>query len=219
MADGLKLQPPSMLLTRPGTETARYTIGIAAAITFNLIGGQFAPGTPAPRRSLFGVSATAICYLLFASATAQYGPAIGGVRLLAVSLCLLVAALAGPTILLRTRRQDPVQAAVAAVYTLILSVAAGLAFGLAFTASRFGVLAAGTLLLVISDLNLLVELTSSPSIFPHSPSSAAKSKSRLMPSLSSAARLLRSPGQALIVVSIWSALQNPLSLQFSILAP
>ena len=200
------------LLTRAGTETARYALGIAAAITFTLIGGHLSAGAPAPRRTLFGVSATAIGYLLIASATAQYGPAIGGVRFLSLTLCLLVGALVGPTILWRTRRQDPIQASVAAAYTLLLFIAAGSAAGLALTAPRFGVLAAGALLLVISDLNLLVELASSPSIFPHSLSSAEKSKNRLMSSLSSAARLLRSPGQALIVVSIWSALQNPLSL-------
>ena len=197
------------LLTRTGTETARYALGIAAAISFFLLGGHLAAGALAPRRTLFGILAMSAGYLLFAVAVAQYDATIGGVRLL---LSLLVGALAGLSLLWRSRRRDPLQAAAAAC-TLLFFTAIGFAFGLALTSPRFGVLPAGVLLLVSSDLILLIELTASPSFFPRARPSNADNKSWLLPSLSNAARLLRAPGQALIVVSIWSALQNPVSSQ------
>ena len=205
-----------VILTRPGTETARYAFGIAAATALYIVGGQLVSSTLLHRRTWFGISATAVGYLLFVAAIAQYGPAIEGVRLLALSLSLLGAALAGLAFLLRTRHRRPVQTAVTAAYTLLLLFSAvGLAFGLALTAPRFGVLPAGLLLLVFSDLILLIELAASPSFLPRARTSSAGTGSWLLPSLSSVARLLRPPAQALIVVSIWSALQNPASSQIS----
>ena len=205
------------ILARPGTETARYAFGIAAATALSLAGGKLAACTLAPGRTWFGISATAAGYLLFVAAIVQYGPALEGVRFLALSLSLLVGALAGIAFLLRPRLRHPVQTAAAAAYTLLLLfAAAGLAFGLALTAPRFGVLPAGLLVLIFSDLILLSELAASPSFFPHVRPSGAGTGSRVPPSLSSAARLLRSPGQALIVASIWSALQNPVSSQLSV---
>lgn len=205
------------ILTRPGAETARYALGIAAATSFNLVGGQLAASALAPGRIWLGISATAVGYLLFVAAIAQYGPAFEGVRFLALSLCLLVGALAGLAFLLRTRRRHSVQTAAAAAYALLLLfAAAGLAIGLALTAPRFGVLPAGLLILVFSDLILLVELASGPSFFLEVRPSGAGASSRLLTSLSSAARLLRPPAQALIVTSIWSALQNPISSQLSV---
>ena len=205
------------ILARPGTESARYAFGIAAATALHLLGGQLAASPHLPKRTWFGISATAIGYLLFVAAIAQYGSALEGVRFLALSLCLLVAALAGLAFLLRTRHRHPVQTAAAAAYTLLLLfAAAGLAFGLALTAPRFGILPAGLLLLVFSDLVLLLELAASPSFFPYVRPSHAGSSSRLLPPLGSAARLIRPPAQALIVASIWSALQNPAGSQLSV---
>lgn len=205
-----------VILTRPGTETARYAFGIAAATALYLVGGQLVSSTLLHRRTWFGISATAVGYLLFVAAIAQYGPAIEGVRLLSLSLSLLGAALVGLAFLLRTRHRRPVQTALTAAYTLLLLFsAAGLAFGLALTAPRFGVLPAGLLLLVFSDLILLIELAASPSFLPRARTFKTGPKSWLLPSLSSAARLIRPPAQALIVVSIWSALQNPASSQIS----
>ncbi len=200
------------LLTRTGTETARYALGIAAAISFFLLGGHLAAGALASRRTLFGILAMSAGYLLFAVAVAQYDATIGGVRLLVLILSLLVGALTGLPLLWRIRRREPLQAA-AAAYTLLLFAATGFAFGLALTSPRFGVLPAGVLLLVSSDLTLLIELAASPSFSLRARPSNAGNKSWLLPSLSNAARLLRAPGQALIVVSIWSALQNPVSSQ------
>ena len=205
------------LLARPGTETARYAFGIAAATALILADGRLAAGALAPRRTWFGISATAIGYLLIVAAITQYGPDLQGVRLLALGLSLLVAALAGLAFLLRTSHRHPVQTAAAAAYTLLLLFAAvGLAFGLALTAPRFGVLPAGLLLLVFSDLVRLLELAASPSFFPYVRPSHAGSRSRLLPPLGSAARLIRPPAQALIVASIWSALQNPAGSQLSV---
>lgn len=205
------------LLARPGTETARYAFGIAAATVLILVGGHLAAGALAPGRIWFGISATAIGYLLIVAAITQYGPALEGVRLLVLGLSLLVGALAGLAFLLRTRHRHPVQTAAAAAYALLLLFAAvGLAFGLALTALRFGVLPAGLLLLVFSDLTRLIELADSPSLFPLLGQSHADPRSRPPPHLSSAARLIRPPAQALIVASIWSALQNPAGSQLSI---
>ena len=206
------------IIALPGTDTARYAFGIAAATTLNLLGGQLAANARVPRRTWFGISATAVGYLLVVAAIAQYGPALEGVRMFALSLCLLVGVLAGLIFLLRTRRRHSVHTAAAAVYTLLLLfAAAGLAFGLALTAPRFGVLPAGLLLLVFSDLILLTELTAYPSFFPHLRPTGVGTRSRLFPLLSGAARLIRSPAQALLVVSIWSALQNPISSQFPVI--
>ena len=169
-----------------------------------------------PKRTFFGISAIAFGYLLYAGAIAQYGAALGSVRLLVLSLWLLVGALAARTVLLRTRRRNPKQASAAVAYTLLLFAAVGFATGLALTAPRFGVLAVGALLLASSDLILLFELSVCPSLLPDSPPSGEGKKGWLLPWFSSAARLLRAPGQALIVVSIWSALQDPISSQFSV---
>ena len=204
------------LLARPGTETARYAFGIAAATVLIRVGGHLAAGALAPGRTWFGISATAIGYLLIAAAITQYGPALEGVRLLVLGLSLLVGALAGLAFLLRTSHRHPVQTAAAAAYTLLLLFAAvGLAFGLALTAPRFGILPAGLLLLVFSDLTRLIELADSPSLFPHLGQSHADPRSRPLPQLSSAARLIRPPAQALIVASIWSALQYSAGSQIS----
>ena len=204
------------LLTRAGTDSARYALGVAAAITFHLLGSQLAARAPAPKRTFFGMSALAVSYLLYAAAMAQYGPALGSLRLVVLALWLFLGALVGGTVLLRTRHRNPLRASAAAAYTLLLFNAAGFATGLALTAPRFGVLAVGALLLVSSDLFQLFELTAWPSLLQDSRPSGAENKGRLLPSIGSATRLLRPPGRALIVVSIWSALQDPVSVQLSV---
>ncbi len=205
------------LLTRPGAEDARYASGIAASITLSLLGGQLARRSR-PRLSVVGIAAIAVGYLLYAVAVAQYGATLESVRLLFLSLGLLVGAAAAGAVLLRTRRQSPVQAWTAAAFALLLSAATGLAVGLALTGPRFGVLAAGALLLVSGDLLLLLELAPSLSFSPRSRPAAQKNRHGLPSSSDDAAQLLRAPGQALIAVSIWAALQDPTSLQFPLLA-
>ena len=180
------------LLTPAGTDSARFALGIAAGMTFGLVGGLLLAGAAAPRRTLAGVSASALGHILYVGALAQYGDAFESVRWLALSLCLVAGALAGCTVLMRARRPDPARASAALAYTLLLSTTAGFAAGLALTAPLFSVLAVGALLLLFSELPLVAEL----------------SVGWRLPWLSTASRLLRAPAQALIVVSIWSALQD-----------
>ncbi len=203
------------VLTRPGAEEARYASGIAASITLSLLGGQLAGRS---RLSVVGIAAIAVGYLLYAVAVAQYGATLESVRILFLSLGLFVGAAAAGVVLLRTRRQSPVQAWTAAAFALLLSAATGLAVGLALTGPRFGVLAAGALLLVSGDLLLLLELAPKLSLLPRSGPSAQKDRHGLPSSSDDAAQLLRAPGQALIALSIWAALQDPTSLQFPLLA-
>ena len=204
------------LLTRAGTDGARYALGVAAAITFSLIGGKLVAGSSALRRTNYGISLMAVSYLLFAGAIAQYGAGFGSVRLYVLIPWLLAGVLVGRAVLLWKRRGDPLQASAAVAYTLLLFTASGFATGLAITAPRFGVLAVGALLLVFSDLIQLFEQSVIPSLLPDSSPSDTGKKGPVLTWFGSATRLLRPPAHALIVVSIWSALQDPISAQFSV---
>ena len=105
-----------------------------------------------------------------------------------------------------------------AAYSFLLSAATGLAVGFGLDAPRFGVLAAGALLLVSGDLLLLLfELPPGLSPLPMFRPSEQRSHQRFPSAINSAAQLLRAPGQVLIVVSIWSALQDPISLHFPLI--
>ena len=188
------------LLTRAGTARAGYAFGIAAGLTACTVGDLFIARRPAPKWSPVGISFFACGHLLYSGAIArylvryiaQYGDGLGGMRWLALTLWLAFGALAGWAVLLRARRRGPLWASAAVAYTLLLCSTAGLASGLALTVPLFGVLAAGALLLLLSDLVLV----------------AALSVNLRLPWIGNAARLLRVPAQALIVVSIWSALQD-----------
>ncbi len=204
------------LLTRAGTDGARYAFGVAAAITFSLIGGKLVAGSSALRRTNYGISLIAVSYLLFAGAIAQYGAGFGSVRLYVLIPWLLVGVLIGRAVLLWKRRGDPLQASAAVAYTLLLFTASGFSTGLAITAPRFGVLAVGALLLVFSDLIQLFEQSVIPSPLSDSSPSGTRKEGPVLTWFGSATRLLRPPAHALIVVSIWSALQDPISAQFSV---
>ena len=180
------------LLTRAGADNARYALGIAAGITLGHVGALLLTAAAKPRRALAAVSASALGHFLYIGAMAQYGGVLDSVRWLVLALWLVAGALVSRTVLLRARRPDPLRASSAVAYMLLLSTTTGLAAGLALTTPLFGVLAAGALLLFVSELPLVAEL----------------SVGWRQPWIGSAARLLRAPGQALIVVSIWSALQN-----------
>ena len=204
------------LLTHAGTDGARYAFGVAAAITFSLIGGTLVAGSSALRRTNYGISLIAVSYLLFAGAIAQYGAGFGSVRLYVLIPWLLAGVLVGRAVLLWKRRGDPLQASAAVAYTLLLFTASGFATGLAITAPRFGVLAVGALLLVFSDLIQLFEQSVIPSPLSDSSPSDTGKEGPVLTWFGSATRLLRPPAPALIVVSIWSALQDPISAQFSV---
>ena len=183
------------LLTRAGTDGARYALGIAGGMTFAFAGGLLMTGAVVPRQAPLGFSASALGYLLYVGAMVQYGGAFGGVRWLALGLWLAAGALAGSIVLIRARRPDPMRAWAAAAYMLLLCATAGSATGLALLEPLFGVVAAGALLVLLGELPLVLEQY----VYP-SPTSSLWS--------GSTARLLRAPGHALIVVSIWSALQD-----------
>lgn len=205
------------LLTRAGTEDARYAFGIAASITLSLLGGQLIDRNRR-RFSMFSLAAIAVSHLLYAVAVAQYGATLDGVRILSLALGLLVGAAAVGAILLRSRRRNLAQTWVTAAFTLLLSAATGLAVGFGLDAPRFGVLAAGALLLASGDLLLLLlELPPGLSLLPMSRHSERRSRHRLPSSINGAAQLVRAPGQVLMVVSIWSALQDPIGLQFPLI--
>lgn len=193
------------LLTRAGADSARYALGIAAGLTFSLLGGL---RVGARRRRLFAVSTSALCHLLYIGAIAQFGATLGSLNWLVPGLWLLSGALAAGALLLRARRRHPLRAAATVAYTLLLFATAGLAIGLALTEPRFVVLAAGAFFLLISDITLVLEPAAFPSPAADSPAAGHSPKSSLPPSIGAALRLLLAPGQALIILSIWSALQN-----------
>ena len=131
------------LLTRAGTDSARYALGIAGGMTFGLVGCLLMTGAVGPRRTLIGFSASALGYLLFIGAMARYGAALESVRWLVLSLWLVAGALAGGIVLTRARRPDPLRASAAVAYTLLLTATAGFATGLALLEPLFGVLGRG----------------------------------------------------------------------------
>ncbi len=196
------------LLARLGTDTAGYAIGIAGGITMGLLGDLFLARQPAPirrsryapqtrealmsNRMLVGLSAFALSNLLYIGAIAQYGDGFGGMRWLVLVLWLVFGTLAGRVILFRTRRRDPLWVSVAVGYTLLLCATVGFATGLALTAPLFGVLAAGAVIFLVRDLILVAELFAG----------------WRLPFSGDTVWLLCAPGQALIVASIWSALQD-----------
>ena len=177
-------------------------------MTFGLVGGLLLTGAVGPRRTLIGFSASALGYLLFIGAMARYGAALESVRWLVLSLWLVAGALAGGIVLTRARRPDPLRASAAVAFTLLLSATAGFATGLALLEPLFGVLAAGALLVLLSELPLVAELFVCPSPNAQKPGVGDGQRGWRLPWIGSAARLLRAPGHALIVVSIWSALQD-----------
>ena len=196
------------LLTRAGTDSARYALGIAGGMTVGLVGCLLMTGAVGPRRTLIGFSASALGYLLFIGAMARYGAALESVRWLVLSLWLVAGALAGGIVLTRARRPDPLRASAAVAYTLLLTATAGFATGLALLEPLFGVLAAGALLVLLSELPMVAELFVCPSPNAQKPGVGDGQRGWRLSWIGSAARLLRAPGHALIVVSIWSALQD-----------
>ncbi len=180
------------LLTRAGTDSARYAFGVAAGLTFAVSGGLFLAGAATPMRTRIGFSASVLGHLLFIAALARFGTAFGSPRWLLLCLWLAIGSLVCRALLTQARGLEPRLAAAAVAYLLLLFTTTGLGTGLALTRPLFGTLAAGTILLLLGELSLLTQ--------------------RLMrqrtPSFGNAARLLRWPGLALIALSIWSALQD-----------
>ncbi len=180
------------LLTRAGTDSARYAFGVAAGLTFAVTGGLFLAGPAMPIRTRIGFSASASGHLLFVAAFARFGSAFDSPRWLALCLWLAIGSLVCRAVLTQARGLEPRLAAAAVAYLLLLFTTTGLGIGLALTRPLFGTLAAGAVLLLLGELSLLTQ----------------RLLRRRRPSIGNTARLLRWPGLALIALSIWSALQN-----------
>lgn len=185
-------------LTRPGTGSAGFAVGIAGGMTAGFVGDLFlARLLPAPNRVLAGIVAFGVGHLLYILAIVQFHARLppgsfGPAQWLALLLWLAVGSLAGWAVLLWRQRQDALRLA-GLGYALLLAATAGFASGLALAQPLFAVLAVGAALFLLSDLILAGELFSGWR-FPY---------------IGDAVWLLYGPGQALIVASIWAALQTP----------
>ncbi|HRJ44763.1 MAG: hypothetical protein KJZ86_21350 [Caldilineaceae bacterium] len=175
-------------LLTPVTGPVAFTRLIAVGMTFGFVGDLFMAGLlPAPNRVLGGISAFGIGHIAYISAIIGYRPVIWWV---------VVAGLVAATglyyrIFLRSKEPTPLIWA-ALPYTLLLASTALLGASLALQLPLFALLAGGGLLFFVSDLILGLEL------FNHT----------RFPWLGDWVWLTYGPGQALIVLSIWSALQT-----------
>ena len=180
------------LLTRAGTDNARYAFGVAAGLTFAVSGGLLLAGAASPIRTRIGFSTSALGHLLFIAAFARLGTASGSQPWLLLCLWLAIGALVCRAVLTQARDLESRLAAAAIGYQLLLFTTTGLGTGLVLARPLFGTLAAGVVLLLLGELSLLTQ----------------RLLRRRAPSIGNTARLLRWPGLALIVLSIWSALQS-----------
>ncbi len=175
-------------LLAPGGDAVSFARLIALGMTFGFVGDLFMAGLlPAPNRVLGGIGAFGVGHIAYISAIVGYRPVSWWV----VGLGLLAAAGLFYAVFLRNKKRSPLLWA-ALVYSLLLASTAALGVSLTLQLPLFGVLAAGGLLFFVSDLILALEL------FNHT----------RFPWLGDWVWLTYGPGQALIVLSIWSTLQT-----------
>ena len=175
-------------LLAPVGEVAIFARLIALGMTFGLVGDLFMAGLlPSPSRVLGGIAAFGVGHLAYIAAIVGYRPVLWWV----LALGLLAAAGLFYAVFLRNKKRSPLLWA-ALIYSLLLASTAALGVSLALQLSLFAVLAVGGLFFFASDLILALEL------FNHT----------RFPWLGDWVWLTYGPGQALIVLSIWSALQT-----------
>lgn len=175
-------------LLAPTGEAETYARLIAVAMTFGFVGDLFMAGLlPAPNRVLGGIAAFGVGHIAYIAGIVGYRPVLWWV----VALGLPAAAGLFYAVFLRNKKRSPLLWA-ALVYSLLLASTAALGVSLALQLPLFAVLAVGGLLFFASDLLIALEL------FNHT----------RFPWLGDWVWLTYGPGQALIVLSIWSALQN-----------
>jgi len=175
-------------LLAPVGEVAVYARLIAVGMTFGLVGDLFMAGLlPAPNRVLGGIAAFGVGHIAYITGIVGYQP----VRWWVLAVGLLAATGLFHAVFLRNKKRSPLLWA-ALVYSLLLASTAALGISLALQLPLFAVLAVGGLLFFASDLILALEL------FNHT----------RFPWLGDWVWLTYGPGQALIVLSIWSALQT-----------
>lgn len=176
------------LLLSPAGEQMAYARLIVVGMSFGFVGDLLMAGLlPAPNRVLGGIAAFGVGHVAYIAGIVGYRPVLWWV----VTVGLLAAAGLFYGVFLRNKKRSPLLWA-ALVYSLLLASTAGLGVSLALQAPLFGVLAVGGLLFFASDLILGLEL------FNHT----------RFPYLGDWVWLTYGPGQALIVLSIWSALQT-----------
>jgi len=174
-------------LLAPVGEVATYARLIAVGMTFGFVGDLFMAGLlPAPNRVLGGIGAFGIGHIAYISGIMGHRPVLWWV----VALGLLAATGLFYEIFLRNKKRSPLLWA-ALVYSLLLASTALLGVSLALQLPLFVVLAVGGLLFFASDLILALELFNQTRF----------------PWLGDWVWLTYGPGQALIVLSIWSAMQ------------
>lgn len=175
-------------LLAPAGEVATYARLIAVGMTFGFVGDLFMAGLlPAPSRVLGGIAAFGVGHIAYISAIVGYRP----VRWWVVGLGLFVAAGLFYAVFLRNKKRSPLLWA-ALLYSLLLASTAALGVSLALQLPLFGVLALGGLFFFASDLILALELFNQTRF----------------PWLGDWIWFTYGPGQALIVLSIWSAMQT-----------
>ncbi|MBI3959952.1 MAG: lysoplasmalogenase [Chloroflexi bacterium] len=175
-------------LLAPAGDVATYARWIAVGMSFGFVGDLLMAGLlPASNRVLGGIAAFGIGHVAYIAAIAGYRPVLWWM----VALGLLAAAGLFYGVFLRNKKHSPLLWA-ALIYSLLLAATALLGVSLALQLPLFGVLAAGGLLFFASDLILGLELFNRTR-FPY---------------LGDWVWLTYGPGQALIVLSIWSALQT-----------
>jgi len=175
-------------LLAPIGEVATYARLIAVGMTFGFVGDLFMAGLlPSPNRVLGGIAAFGVGHIAYISGIVGYRPVI----LWVVAVGLLAATGLFYGVFLRNKKRSPLLWA-ALVYSLLLASTALLGVSLALQLPLFGVLAVGGLFFFASDLILALELFNQTR-FPY---------------LGDWVWLTYGPGQALIVLSIWSVLQT-----------
>jgi len=175
-------------LLAPGGDAQSYARWIAVGMTCGFVGDLLMAGLlPAPSRVLGGIAAFGVGHIAYVAGIVGYRPVLWWV----VGLGLLAAAGLFYAVFLRNKKRSPLLWA-ALAYSLLLASTAALGVSLALQLPLFGVLAAGGLLFFASDLILALEL------FNHT----------RFPWIGDWVWLTYGPGQALIVLSIWSALQT-----------
>lgn len=160
---------------------------MALGMSAGFLGDLFMAGAlPAPNRVLAGMGAFGLGHILYIGAMLWFaGPVWWTIALwLGVDLLLLY------LLLVRGRQPDGLTWA-ALGYSLLLASTAGVGLGLAVQEPIFTGLAVGAGLFLISDLLIALDL------FAH----------RRLPLHDDLVWLLYGPGQLLIVLSIWAAMQ------------
>lgn len=170
-----------------GQGLSSYGGGIALGMALGFLGDLFMAGAlPAPNRVIAGMASFGIGHVAYIGAMIWLAPPVWW----AVGLWLLIDVLLFYVLLLRGRRASALLRA-ALIYSLLLASTAGFGLGLAIGHPLFAGLAVGAALFLVSDLLIALDLFAGVRLPLHD----------------DLVWLLYGPGQLLIVLSTWSAMQ------------